>query len=91
MGYIDYQLKEAGHPGLKDFLRSYAKKRMHTSVTTDDFISDLEEYSNMSFSDEFRQYIYGGSTLFAKGHEHIDEKENPHHPAMTKADLESIL
>ena len=96
MSYLDHQLKEAGHIGLKDFLRIYFQKRKHTSVTTQDFVSDLEEYAAMSFDEDFRQYIFGEAQQLKSARStpvHIDSKilENPHHPKMTQQDLDSIL
>jgi hypothetical protein len=95
MGYLDYQLKDAGHDGLKDFLRIFFHKRKYTNVTTSEFMADLEEYSNMSFADDFRQYIYGQtqalSKAYLKTHEHNDVKENPYHPRTSRQELDSIL
>ena len=88
MAYIDYQLKDIGKPGLKDFLRTFVEKRMHTTVTTEDFKSDLEEYSNMSFTEDFAQYIYGGHEK-SNSHQHKG-KENPHHPVITQEELSLI-
>ncbi|MBD65223.1 MAG: hypothetical protein CME62_08450 [Halobacteriovoraceae bacterium] len=95
MGYLDKQLKEIGKPGLKDFLRVFFAKRKLTTVTTEDFKSDLEEYAQMSFQADFFQYIYGGHMPPESGHKHVDHdhggEENPHHPARTEAEMLSIL
>lgn len=90
MSYIDYQLKEAGKPGLKVFLRSYFQKRKHTTVTTEIFRKDLEEFAQMSFSDDFYKYIYGKSDV--KGMSESEPVEaNPHHPHRSQKDLDSII
>lgn len=91
MAYLDYQLKDAGHPGLKDFLRVFFKKRKYTSVSTEDFKSDLEEYASMSFGEDFNQYIYGGISTKKKNNLNDQEEENPHHPNRTQAEMDSII
>ena len=89
MAYLDFKLKASGHAGLKFFLREFAKKRMHTSVTTNDFKSDLENYSGLDLSEDFDQYIYG------KDHTHKstlnNSSENPHHPVIDLETLNSII
>ena len=89
MAYINHQLIEAGHPGLKDFLRVYFEKRKYTSITTEDFKSDLEEYAQMSFGEDFHQYIYGG--MGTKENISLQAEENPHHPEITEEELDSII
>ncbi|MAZ48313.1 MAG: hypothetical protein CME65_07100 [Halobacteriovoraceae bacterium] len=94
LAYIDYQLKEIGKPGLKDFLRGYFQKRKYTSVRTEDFKSDLEEYAQMSFSEDFFQYIYGsvGSPEDKSYDEHYHSEElNIFHAQRTEEELDSIL
>lgn len=90
VAYLDYQLKQVGLPGMKDFLKGYFNKRKFTSVTTQDFKSDLEDYSNIDFTDDFNQYIYGGYPD-TKGRAPAVEPENPHHPGYTEAEINSIL
>lgn len=87
--YINHQLKEAGTPGLKDFLKNYFEKRKFTTVTTNDLKSDLESYSNLDFTDDFNQYIYGDQSH--KGRSPAVEPENPHHVQYTDEEIESIL
>ncbi len=88
MAYLDYQLKDISLPGLKDFLRIYFDKRKYTTVTTQDFKSDLEDYARMSFDSDFFQYIYGGNKT---SHKHDHSHENPHHPTITQEQIDSIL
>lgn len=59
--YIDYQLKDMGRVGLKDFMKVFFQKRKYTTYTTEDFRIDLENYAGVSFNNDFRQYIYGQS------------------------------
>ncbi len=93
--YIHYQLKQAGLPGLKDFLRGYFNKRKFTTVTTNDFKSDLEEYSGLDFTEDFNQYIYGGhpdkNQSLSNGRSPAVEPENPHHVEYTQEEIDSII
>jgi len=94
MAYLDYQLKQFGLPGMQNFLRHYFQKRKFTTVTTDDFKSDLEEYSNMDFTDDFNQYIYGGhpdKKSKENSRSPAVEPENPHHPTYSEAEMNSII
>ncbi|MCO4755201.1 MAG: hypothetical protein KC478_12020 [Bacteriovoracaceae bacterium] len=88
--YIDYQLKAKGLAGLKDFLALYFVKRRFTTVTTEDLISDLENYAQASFREDFNQYIFGGHAS-STGRSPAIVPENPHHPEYTDQELESIL
>lgn len=95
MGYLDHTLKDAGQKGLKDFLRLYHDKRRKQAVTTQDFISDLEEYANMSFDEDFRKYVFTEAQDYQErsndhNHDHTEE-ENLYHPPVTQAQLDSIL
>lgn len=90
IAYLDYQLRQAGFPGMKDFLRGYFNKRKFTTVTTYDFKSDLEDYANIDFTDDFNQYIFGGYPD-SKGRAPAVEPENPFHPSYSEADIQSIL
>jgi hypothetical protein len=89
LAYINYQLIEAGKPGLKDFLKVYFDKRKYTTVTTEDFKNDLESYAQFSFGEDFHQYIYGG--VDTKKNNLFIEEENPHHPEITQEELDSII
>lgn len=90
--YLDYQLKAAGQSGLKAFLKVLAAKRMFQNITTEDFINELEEFSGLSFRDDFTQYIYGGySQKTDSGRAPAVEFENEHHPEYTKEEMESFI
>lgn len=88
MAYIDHKLKEIGKPGLKDFLRVFFEDRKYTTITTKDFIKDLENYAQMSFGEEFNQYVFGKMKSFENQDEDI---ENPFHPPRSEEDLRSII
>ena len=87
--YIDYQLK-ALNLSLQDFLSLYFFKKKFTTVTTEDFIQELEAYAGQSFRADFDQYIYGGQAAKASRQPAV-EPENPHHPEYTEEELNSIL
>lgn len=87
MAYLDYQLKALGKDGLKDFLRGYFNKRKFTTVTTKDFIYDLEAYAGHSFYNDFERYVFGEDTKQnAK-----TESYNPHHPPHTQEQLDELI
>ncbi len=88
MAYLDYTLKDIGKPGLKNFLKLYFDKRKFTTITTEDFMHDLEDYAQMSFDEDFNQYIYGLNKVYE-----VETKyeENPHHPERTKEEMDSII
>ena len=94
LAYLDFQLKDIGKSGLKDFLRGYFQKRKYTSVKTEDFKSDLEEYAQMSFAEDFFQYIYGavGSPEDKVRDRHYHSSEmDIYHGERTEEQLDSIL
>lgn len=90
MAYMDFKLKANGKVGLKDFLGTLVEKRMHSSITTEDFKKDLESYSGLDLTSDFNQYIYGEDKDKRHHHKH-SELENPHHPIIDFKTLESIL
>jgi hypothetical protein len=88
MAYLSYQLKSLGKPGLKDFLKIYFNKRKFTTVTTKDFISDLEDYAGKSFKDDFSRYIFGSEVKSSKRRK---RRHNPHHPVHTQKELDELI
>ncbi len=88
--YMSYKLIKAGKPGLKDFLRQYFEKRKFTTVTTADFISDIEEYSGLDLQEDFDRYIFGKGDQ-SKGRAPAVLPPNPYHPSYTQAEIQSIL
>lgn len=90
MAYLDFQLKQVGLPGLKNFLSEFFHKYNNQLVTTQDFKRDLENHSNIDFTDDFNQYIYGGYPD-TKGRSPAVLPENPFHPGYTEEELRSIL
>ena len=89
MAYLDYKIKNASPHGLKDFLRYFVEKRMHSSVTTHTFQNDLEEFMGTDLDQDFNQYIFGPD-LESKSKSKL-LNENPHHPRMTQEDLRQLL
>ena len=87
--YIDYQLKGKGL-SLKGFLALWSVKKMFTLVTTEDFITALEDYAGQSFREDFDQYIYGGMA-HENGRAPAVDPQNPHHPDYSEEDIKSIL
>lgn len=92
LGYIDYLLKKEGKKGLKEFLRIFSEKRMHTTITNSDFKSDLEAYAGRGFDIEFSRYIYG----LKDGVKESDDadknfKDSYHHPQLDSKSLKSII
>jgi hypothetical protein len=90
--YMNYKLKQAGKTGLKDFLRGYFEKRKFTTVTTADFISDIQEYSGLDLTEDFDRYIFGkGDNTKSKGRSPAVLPSNPYHPSYSEAEIKSIL
>jgi hypothetical protein len=87
--YMNFKLKQAGKRGLKDFLKIYFEKRKFTTVTTQDLISDLEEYSGLSLQADFDKYIFGKG--YNKGRSPAVEPNNPHHRNYTRKEINSML
>lgn len=86
--YIDYQLK-AKALSLKSFLANFFVKKKFTTITTQDLISELENYSGLSFREDFNQYIFGG--VEDAGRSPAVDPINPHHPELTDEEFRSIL
>lgn len=87
LAYINLKLQFHGLSGLKEFLRKFFKERVHTTVTTDIFKSELESWSGLDLSDDFNQYILGQDIA----EDSKSSKRSPHHPIVTEKDLKSIL
>lgn len=93
LAYLDLKLKNLGLAGLKDFLKDYFQSRKYTTVTTQDFIGDLENYAGKSFEEDFDQYIFGKpvqKTVIPFSHKN-EKIQNEHHPRFTIEDIESII
>lgn len=89
IGYLDYILKSNSFSGMKEFLKFYFEKRKYTTVSTQDFIDDLESYSGLPLKDYFDQYIFGISN---KNDDFDDINENSiHHPNYSKEEIYSII
>ncbi len=91
ISYLDYQLKSLGLKGMKDFLRDYFKRRKFTTVTTKDFIADLNNYAKHDFQAAFDQYVFGSKMSKTEKSNVSSSKENPHHGHMSQEDFNSLL
>jgi hypothetical protein len=85
MGYLDYRLQD--HGGLKAFLRGYFHAYKHQVITTEHFKNNLEFFSGLNLDAEFETYIWGENAEDSLHH----IEENPHHKALSEAQLKSIL
>ncbi len=86
MAYLNYRLKN--HGGLKNFLANLYKKYVHSNISTEIFITELENYSGEDFKFDFDRYIFGKYKSI-KLHSH--KKENPYHPILSKEELLNLL
>lgn len=84
MEYLNHKLSGLG--GLELFLKGIHTKYIHKNISTLDFQKELEGFSGMDFSADFKQYIYGNKT-----EEKSSLQENPFHPKLTKQQLRSLL
>lgn len=91
----------------KAFLKGYFNKNFYSTVTTDYFKSEIENYSGYQLTSEFNDYIYGKTfqnnenlsslnemnktTLFNKARKSRVKMDSPFHPRLTKAQLKSLL
>ena len=60
LAHLDHVLRDLGGPkrGLKSFLREYARKKRHQSVTAREFQELLEDYHGKSLRELFDAYVY---------------------------------
>ena len=60
LAHLDHVLRERRGPqrGLKPFLREYARKKRHQSVTAREFQALLEDYHGESLQELFDAYVY---------------------------------
>ena len=61
LAHLDYVLRERG--GLKPFLLSYATRKRHQSVTTEEFQELVEDYYGASLEQLFTAYVYLGDYI----------------------------
>ena len=57
LAHLDYVLHEQG--GLKPFLKTYAKAKMHQSITTEEFQEMVEDFHGASLERLFDKCVYG--------------------------------
>ena len=94
MAYLNDKLSV--HGGLSSFLSNLYDNYLHQSISTQIFERELNAFSGINFSEDFGRYIYGlNEEVSAKsrfGHKHhMQDKENPYHPKLTKQQLLDLL
>ncbi len=82
MSHINYVLKKKTNYCLKDFLKVYFSKRKFTTVSTENFISDLEEFSGLGFREKFEKHIFKGGDQVGE-----DVEDNPYHLILSDKEL----
>lgn len=87
MAYLDGKTKSKG--GLKPFLKDTVEKKAFDPLNVAEFIALMESYYGMSFTEDFRKYVFGGGSgkikLANPVHLH------PIHKQMTLAELKNLL
>jgi hypothetical protein len=86
MAYLNHNLTNLG--GLEKFLSNMYGKYVHTSINTETFRSELENFSGLNFEKDFNKYIYGQGK---KSKSSSMRKSNPFHPELSKAQLQNLL
>ena len=87
MFYLDSVLKEIPGKDLKKFLRIYFQDRKFSTIKTEDFRNDLENYSGLSFESFFDQYIYG----LRESSKSSNQKELHFHTPLSESELQELL
>lgn len=88
IGFLHNKLK--GTESFKVFLKSFFETRKFKPFKTPEFQKAVEDYYNVSLTQEFNKYVYGkkGVDQQSKGHEH---HENKYHPKRTEKELLDLL
>ncbi len=84
LAYLDYRLQDAG--GLKAFLRGYFQTYKHTLITQEHFKNNLEFFSGLDLTEDFRTYIWGENRDIPSR-----SAPSPHHRGFTRAELLELL
>lgn len=87
MSYLDKVITKETDYCLKDFLKVYFEKRKYTTVDTKTFISDLEEFTGLSFQVIFDQYIFGEEAKVKSK----DKLLNPYHLRLSEKELLEMI
>jgi hypothetical protein len=74
---------------LKAFMRHMVETRSFDPITTEDLISEMNDYFGTDVSADFQQYIYGKGTAAPKGMKILDDSE--YHHQFTKEDYDRML
>lgn len=84
MAYLNQELVNQG--GLIKFLELIYQNYKHTTIDTEIFKKELEQYTGTNFDHDFSKYIYG-----KKNKNTISLDENPYHPKLTEKQLLELL
>ncbi len=84
---LESKLKNIG--GMKSFMSSFLAKRLYTPISTEQFVQDIEEFSQMKFQDLFDKYIYGKE--IQQFSSQTDVINIPIHKKLNAEQLEKIL
>jgi len=86
MAYLNNKLESQG--GLTSFLNELHTNFTHTSITTHDFIKEINGFSGLSFNSDFDRYIFAKSNMNKTKEEPV---ANPYHPVLTQKQLLELL
>lgn len=90
MAFVDHELHELSTKSdkkcLKFFLKIFFNENKFKTVTTNTFLKSLEKYSNRSFTEEFKRYVYGNKEVLIKG-----VANNPYHPSYSEKEMNEML
>ncbi len=87
MSYLDNKVKTKG--GLKPFLRDLIEKQSFKPLTTEEFIGFMDEFYGMSFTADFKKYVYGKNN--ETNNLKFKVKENKIHKQMSLEELKNYL
>jgi predicted metalloprotease with PDZ domain len=87
---MDNKVKTKG--GLKPFMREMMEKQSFKPLTTEEFIGFMDSFYGMSFTADFKKYVYGGNKEVSetKGLE-FEAESHEIHKQMTIEELKSFL
>lgn len=84
LAHISHKMNMRGLD-LKNFFKGYFKRHMYSSVTTEMFEKELNEYARMDFSEEFDRFIYGKYSV--EETVKVTHPADPNHPEYTRDEL----
>ncbi len=94
IGYLDYRVHSLDGKGMKPFLKWYFERKKYQTVTTQNFIDLLNEYTGDSFDADFLYYVMSeesSSKVTIPYRKSIHHGENPHHPQYSQEELQGLI